>query len=129
MYYAAIGKPHRSIFAQNWSERFVVWVKHRRLSTAVPDSFHFMPEPQSRCLTITLQAASVMPLPIGSLFATVAAYSIRPAFDWFPKYVIARCTSSSSLAHGRTVDNDLNCFKIAAAPPGCAVVHPRGRRN
>jgi hypothetical protein len=59
------GNPHRSIFPQNWCHRSDVYFKHRRLSTAAaPDSFHFIPDPQSRCLVITLQAASVTPLPI-----------------------------------------------------------------
>jgi hypothetical protein len=48
--------------------------KARRLSTTdAPSSVHFIPEPHSRCLTITLHAASVTPLPIGSFAATRAA--------------------------------------------------------
>src|SRR4051812_11100442 len=69
--HAATGNPWRSILPQNWDHRSVVYVRHRTLSpAAAPGSFHFIPEPHNRCLTSTLHAASVTPLPIGSLAST-----------------------------------------------------------
>ncbi|MFT4642015.1 MAG: hypothetical protein ACI8T1_005359 [Verrucomicrobiales bacterium] len=58
--------PNLEIFFQNSSHRFVVCLralKHKTVSA--PFSFHFIPNPHIRSLTITLQAASVTPNPIG----------------------------------------------------------------
>ncbi len=64
--HAATGNPQRSTLDQNCSHRSGVWLSALRLSTtAAPSSVHFIPAPHSRCLTITLHAASVTPLPIG----------------------------------------------------------------
>src|SRR5437763_5353057 len=68
---AATGNPLRSILAQNCDQRSVVYDKHLKLSTAAaPGSVHLIPDPHSRCFTSTLHAASVTPLPIGTLATT-----------------------------------------------------------
>src|SRR5262249_32480908 len=63
---AGTGNPYWSILLQNCDHRSGVYVRHRTLNTAAaPGSFHFIPDPHNRCVTRTLQAASVTPLPIG----------------------------------------------------------------
>jgi len=67
----------------NWDQRSVVYVRHRTLNTAdAPGPFPFIPEPQSRYLTITWHAASVTPDPIDYRIASEPRGTVkRMAFN------------------------------------------------
>ena len=63
----SVVSPFSAKFSQNASHRLLVRLRARSVSTpSEPDRFHFIPDPHILDLTTVLQAASVIPEPIGS---------------------------------------------------------------